>query len=119
MAAESTLMLTLRPGDHVLLADDVYGGTYRLLSKVLEPWGLSFSTVDLNDVDAIRGAFRPQTRVVWFETPSNPLLKIVDLEAVCTRRARGGRSRRRGQHVRDARTCSARSSSEPTRSCTA
>ncbi len=84
MAAESTLMLTLRPGDHVLLADDVYGGTYRLLSKVLEPWGLSFSTVDLNDVDAIRGAFRPQTRVVWFETPSNPLLKIVDLEAVCT-----------------------------------
>ncbi len=84
MAAESTLMLTLRPGDHVLLADDVYGGTYRLLSKVLEPWGLSFSTVDLNDMDAIRGAFRPQTRVVWFETPSNPLLKIVDLEAVCT-----------------------------------
>lgn len=84
MAAESTLMLTLHPGDHVLLADDVYGGTYRLLSKVLEPWGLSFSTVDLNDVDAVRGALRPQTRVVWFETPSNPLLKIVDLEAVCT-----------------------------------
>src|SRR5687767_882168 len=84
MGAESTLMLTLRPGDHVLLADDVYGGTYRLLSKVLEPWGLSFSTVDLNDMDAIRGAFRPQTRVVWFETPSNPLLKVVDLEAVCT-----------------------------------
>ena len=84
MAAESTLMLTLRPGDHVLLADDVYGGTYRLLSKVLEPWGLSFSTVDLNDVQAIRGALRPQTRVVWFETPSNPLLKVVDLEAVCT-----------------------------------
>ena len=84
MAAESTLMLTLRPGDHVLLADDVYGGTYRLLSKVLEPWGLSFSTVDLNDVQAVRGALRPQTRVVWFETPSNPLLKVVDLEAVCT-----------------------------------
>ncbi|MGI8616978.1 MAG: cystathionine gamma-synthase [Actinomycetota bacterium] len=84
MAAESTLMLTLHPGDHVLLADDVYGGTYRLLSKVLEPWGLSFSTVDLNDVDAVRGALRPQTRVVWVETPSNPLLKIVDLEAVCT-----------------------------------
>ncbi len=84
MGAESTLMLTLRPGDHVLLADDVYGGTYRLLSKVLEPWGLSFSTADLNDVDAIRGALRPQTRVVWFESPSNPLLKIVDLEVVCT-----------------------------------
>ena len=90
MGAESTLMLTLRPGDHVLLADDVYGGTYRLLSKVLEPWGLAFSTVDLNDGDAIRGALRPQTRVVWFETPSNPLLKIVDLEAVCAIAHEGG-----------------------------
>jgi cystathionine gamma-synthase len=90
MGAESTLLLTLRPGDHVLLADDVYGGTYRLLSKVLEPWGLTFSTVDLNDVEAIRGALRPQTRVVWFETPSNPLLKIVDLETVCTVAHEGG-----------------------------
>ena len=84
MGAESTLLLTLRPGDHVLLSDDVYGGTYRLLSKVLEPWGLSFSTTDLNDPDAVRGALRPQTRIVWFETPSNPLLKIVDIEAVAT-----------------------------------
>jgi cystathionine gamma-synthase len=84
MGAESTLLLTLRPGDHVLLSDDVYGGTYRLLSKVLEPWGLSFSTTDLNDADAVRGALRPQTRIVWFETPSNPLLKIVDIEAVAT-----------------------------------
>jgi cystathionine gamma-synthase len=84
MGAESTLLLTLRPGDHVLLADDVYGGTYRLLSKVLEPWGLSFSTTDLNDAEAIRGALRPQTRIVWFETPSNPLLKVVDIEAVAT-----------------------------------
>jgi cystathionine gamma-synthase len=84
MGAESTLLLTLRPGDHVLLSDDVYGGTYRLLSKVLEPWGLSFSTTDLNDADAVRGALRPETRIVWFETPSNPLLKIVDIEAVAT-----------------------------------
>ena len=84
MGAESTMLLTLRPGDHVLLSDDVYGGTYRLLSKVLEPWGLSFSTTDLNDPDAVRGALRPQTRIVWFESPSNPLLKIVDIEAVAT-----------------------------------
>jgi len=84
MGAESTLLLTLRPGDHVLLSDDVYGGTYRLLSKVLEPWGLSFSTTDLNDADAVRGALRPETRIVWFETPSNPLLKVVDIEAVAT-----------------------------------
>ena len=84
MGAESTLLLSLRPGDHVLLGDDVYGGTYRLLSKVLEPWGLSFSTTDLSDVDAVRGALRPQTRVLWFETPSNPSLKVVDIEAVAT-----------------------------------
>ena len=82
MGAEATLLLTLRPGDHVLLTDDVYGGTYRLLSKVLEPWGLSFSTVDLNDDDAVRTALRPETRIVWFETPSNPLLKVVDVGAV-------------------------------------
>jgi cystathionine gamma-synthase len=82
MGAEATLLLTLRPGDHVVLADDVYGGTYRLLSKVLEPWGLSFSTCDLTDLDAVRGAIREETRIVWVETPSNPLLKIVDVEAV-------------------------------------
>jgi len=84
MGAEATLLLTLRPGDHVLLADDVYGGTYRLLSKVLEPWGLAFSTVDLDDADAIRAAVRPETRIVWFESPSNPLLKVVDIGAVAS-----------------------------------
>ena len=81
MAAETTLLLTLRPGDHVLLADDVYGGTYRLLSKVLGPWGLAFDTCDMTDPSSIRGALRTETRVVWVETPSNPLLKIVDLAA--------------------------------------
>jgi cystathionine gamma-synthase len=82
MAAETTLLLTLRPGDHVLLADDVYGGTYRLLSRVLAPWGLAFETCDLTDPSAVRGAIRDDTRFVWIETPSNPLLKIVDIEAV-------------------------------------
>jgi cystathionine gamma-synthase len=82
MAAETTLLLTLRPGDHVLLADDVYGGTYRLLSRVLAPWGLAFETCDLTDPSAVRGAIRDETRFVWIETPSNPLLKIVDIEAV-------------------------------------
>jgi cystathionine gamma-synthase len=82
MGAESTLLLTLRPGDHVLLASDVYGGTYRLLSKVLAPWGLSFSTADLNDPESIRRGLGPTTRLIWFETPSNPLLQIVDIEAV-------------------------------------
>jgi cystathionine gamma-synthase len=82
MAAETTLLLTLRPGDHVLLADDVYGGTYRLLSTVLAPWGLGFSTCDLTDLDAVASSLQPNTRIVWIETPSNPLLKIVDIEAV-------------------------------------
>jgi cystathionine gamma-synthase len=82
MGAETTLLLTLRPGDHVVLGDDVYGGTYRLLSKVLEPWGLSFTTCDLADPDALAGAIGDQTRFVWVETPSNPLLKIVDIAAV-------------------------------------
>jgi len=82
MSAETTLLLTLRPGDHVVLADDVYGGTYRLLTKVLGPWGLEMTTCDLADADALASAMRPETRFVWVETPSNPLLKIVDIQAV-------------------------------------
>ncbi len=82
MGAETTLLLTLRPGDHVVLADDVYGGTYRLLTKVLGPWGLEVTTCDLSDADALASAIRSQTRFVWVETPSNPLLKIVDIQEV-------------------------------------
>ncbi len=82
MAAETTLLLTLRPGDHVVLADDVYGGTYRLLTQVLGPWGLEMTTCDLADADALADAIRPTTRFVWVETPSNPLLKVVDIQAV-------------------------------------
>jgi cystathionine gamma-synthase len=79
MAAETVLLMLLKPGDHVLLADDVYGGTYRLLARVLADWGLAFDTVDMTDVDALRAAVRDETRMVWVETPSNPLLKIVDI----------------------------------------
>jgi cystathionine gamma-synthase len=82
MAAEATLLLALRPGDHVVIPDDVYGGTYRLLARVLDPWGLSFTTVDFTDSDELRDAIRAETRVVWFESPSNPLLKVVDVAAV-------------------------------------
>ena len=83
LAAEDALLRgILRPGDHVLLGNDVYGGTYRLLTKVLAPWGIETTTVELQDPDAIRQALRPQTKVVWLETPSNPLLKIVDIAAV-------------------------------------
>lgn len=83
LAAEDALLRgLLRPGDHVVLGNDVYGGTYRLLTSVLAPWGVETSTVELNDADAIRAALRPETKIVWLETPSNPLLKIVDIAAI-------------------------------------
>ncbi len=83
MAAETTLLLTLRPGDHVVLGDDVYGGTYRLLARVLSDWGLAFDTVDLTQRDAVRAAITERTALVWVETPTNPLLKVVDIAEVC------------------------------------
>jgi cystathionine gamma-synthase len=80
MAAETTLLLArLRPGDHVVLGDDVYGGTYRLLARVLSDWGVSFDTVDLTDGGALRSALREETRVVWVESPTNPTLRVVDI----------------------------------------
>jgi len=81
MAAEATLLLTLRPGDHVLLANDVYGGTYRLLARVLADWGVAHDVVDMTDLAAFRSAVRDETRVVWVETPTNPLLKVIDIAA--------------------------------------
>jgi cystathionine gamma-synthase len=82
MAAEAAFFYLLKPGDHVVLGDDVYGGTYRLVSKVLGPWGVAFDPVDLTDLSALRAAVRPETRVVWCETPTNPHLKVIDIEAV-------------------------------------
>jgi cystathionine gamma-synthase len=81
MAAESTLLLLmLKPGDHVVIGDDVYGGTYRLLARVLSGWGIAFDAVDLADPDSLGQAIREETRVVWAETPTNPHLKVIDLE---------------------------------------
>jgi cystathionine gamma-synthase len=83
MAAEASFLLQLQPGDHVVIADDVYGGTYRLVNGVLKPaMGLAYDTVDLTDLDALKQAMRDETRVVWIETPTNPLLKIIDIAAV-------------------------------------
>ena len=90
LGASTTLLLTLQPGDHVLLSNDVYGGTYRLLTKVLATWGLDCDTVDLADPEALARALRPTTRFVWIETPSNPLLKIIDIAAVSAAAHRGG-----------------------------
>jgi cystathionine gamma-synthase len=79
MAAESTLLLLLAPGDHVVIPDDVYGGTYRLLARVLSDWGVAFDTTDLTDPEALRKAIRDETRVVWVESPTNPMLKVIDV----------------------------------------
>ena len=83
MAAEATFFHLLSPGDHVVVGDDVYGGTYRLLARVLtDSAGIQFDAVDLTDLDAVRKAVREETKVVWTESPTNPLLKIVDIAAV-------------------------------------
>jgi cystathionine gamma-synthase len=81
-AEDAVLRGLLRPGDHVLMGNDVYGGTHRLANRVLAPWGVELSTVEMSDVDAVRAALRPTTRMLWLETPSNPLMKITDIEAV-------------------------------------
>ncbi|SFL68344.1 cystathionine gamma-synthase [Geodermatophilus ruber] len=80
LAAEDTLLRTVcAPGSHVVLAGDAYGGTFRLLSKVAARWGVEHTPVDLGDPEALRAALRPSTRVVWCETPTNPLLNIADI----------------------------------------
>jgi len=79
MAAVSTTMTLLRRGEHVVSSHDVYGGTYRVFEKIFRDWGLEFSFVDTSRVEEIEGALRPETRMVWIETPTNPLLRITDL----------------------------------------
>jgi cystathionine gamma-synthase len=84
MAAEDCLLRTVcRPGDHVLIPDDAYGGTYRLLARVLAEWGISYAPVRLSDTRAVRAALAEQpARVLWAETPTNPLLSIADISAL-------------------------------------
>ncbi|MGY1670272.1 cystathionine gamma-synthase [Geodermatophilus sp. SYSU D00710] len=81
LAAEDTLLRTVcEPGSHVVLGGDAYGGTFRLISKVVSRWGVEHTPADLNDPDALRAAIRPSsTRVVWCETPTNPLLNVADI----------------------------------------
>ena len=85
MAAATAVLQALRPGDHLLLPDDVYYGVRRLVETVFAEWGLAWSEVDMTDPDAVAAALRPETRLVWTETPSNPMLKITDLRAVAER----------------------------------
>jgi cystathionine gamma-synthase len=80
LAAEDTLLRTVcEPGSHIVLAGDAYGGTFRLISRVQARWGVEYTPADLGDLDAVRAAMRPSTRVIWCETPTNPLLNIADI----------------------------------------
>ncbi len=82
LGAETTLLLLLGPGDHVVYMEDVYGGTFRLFDKVFKRYGLTFSAVDAGDMDAVERSITPATRLLWLESPTNPLMRIVDIDAV-------------------------------------
>lgn len=82
MAAETVIMYLFAPGDHFLVSDDVYGGTYRLFERVLRPYGLDFSYIDMTDPARVRACMRENTRGVWLETPSNPLMKLMDIAEI-------------------------------------
>jgi len=82
MAATTTVLQTLGPGDHLVLSSDVYGGTYRVVARLFADWGLGFDLVDLSDLDALKQVLRAETRLVWVETPTNPLLRVVDIAGV-------------------------------------
>ena len=88
-ATHALISAALEAGDHLILPVDLYGGTYRLVDKVLTRFGLAYDLVDQRDVDAVRSAMRPETRMVWVETPTNPLLNVVEIPAVVE--AAGGR----------------------------
>ena len=82
MAAIDTLMRLLKPGDHTIVGNDVYGGTYRLFDKILKNYGLEFTFVDITDLDAVRHAIQPNTKLIWLETPTNPMLSLADIASV-------------------------------------
>jgi cystathionine gamma-lyase len=82
LAAEHAILSMLRPGDHVIVPEDMYGGTYRLIKQVFEPMGISFTFTDFTDLKAISSSFTPKTRMVWIETPTNPTLKIFDIAEI-------------------------------------
>jgi cystathionine gamma-synthase/cystathionine gamma-lyase len=90
VAATTVLLHTLGPGDHVVSGDDVYGGTFRIFDKVMRPLGVDATFVDMTDLDNVKNALRPSTRMIWLETPSNPLLKVFDIAAICEIGQRAG-----------------------------
>ncbi len=82
MASTSTVLLLFKPGDHLIAGEDIYGGTYRVLTTIFKQWQMEVTFVDTTDLDKVRAAIRPATRAIFVESPSNPLLKVTDLAAV-------------------------------------
>ncbi|BBX09613.1 cystathionine gamma-synthase [Mycolicibacterium aichiense] len=89
-ATDCVLRAVLRPGDHVVIPDDAYGGTFRLIDKVFTQWGVAHTPVALSDLDAVRAAITATTKLIWVETPTNPLLSIADVAAIAEIAAVGG-----------------------------
>lgn len=81
-ASMDAVIKMLRSGDHVIASDDLYGGSYRLFTQVFEPFDVDFSFVNMTDMEAVREARRPETKLIWIETPTNPMLRVVDIEAL-------------------------------------
>lgn len=82
LAAEHAILSLLRPGDHVIVPEDMYGGTFRLIKEIFEPVNIKFTFTDFTDLGLIQNSFSPSTKMVWIETPTNPTLKIFDIEAI-------------------------------------
>jgi len=89
-ATDCVLRAVLRPGDHVVIPDDAYGGTFRLIDKVFTQWGIRYTPVALTDLDAVAAAITDQTKLVWVETPTNPLLSIADIAGIAEISRRAG-----------------------------
>lgn len=81
-ATDTALRVLLKPGDHIIIPDDAYGGTFRLIDKVFNHWGITHTPAAVNDLDAIRAAIQDNTKVIWIETPTNPLLNVGDMAAI-------------------------------------
>lgn len=90
MAAEATALELFAPGDHLIVHDDIYGGTYRLISKIVNRRGISVDFINLRDLEALKATIRPETKGIWTETPTNPLMNLLDLNAIADIASRKG-----------------------------
>lgn len=82
-AAANALFMTLKSGDHILSCDDVYGGTNRMLNKVLKKFGIENSMIDMSNLEEVKANIKDNTKIMWIETPTNPTLKVFDIEELC------------------------------------